>query len=321
MSQLVDRRVVVALGGNAITRPEDDGSVATDYNNLKASLSSIVGLVQRGYQVTLTHGNGPQVGNQMIRVEMSRGSAPDLPLDVVVADLQGGLGYMIERVLRNKFHQEKIQQPVCGLLTLVEVDRHDPALEDPSKFVGPFFPADEVETLRESRGWLMKEDKGRGWRRVVPSPDPIRVVETAEIRTLIEQGILMIVTGGGGIPVARHPDGFLRGVEAVVDKDLASAVLARDIQAAELFILTGVEQVALHFGTPEEKRLSKITPQEARAYLAEGHFPAGSMGPKIEAACRFVESGGRRALITDIFTLTDALDGKTGTWIEKAEPS
>ena len=315
MSQLVDRRVVVALGGNAITRPGDDGSVTTDYVNLKASLNSIVDLIRRGYHVTLTHGNGPQVGNQMIRVEMSRGLAPDLPLDVVVADLQGGLGYMIERVLRNKFHQNEIDQPVCGLLTLVEVNREDPALKDPSKFVGPFFPEEEVENLRETRGWLMKEDKGRGWRRVVPSPDPIRVVETKEIRTLIDQGILMIVTGGGGIPVARHPDGFLRGVEAVVDKDLASAVLARDIQASELFILTGVEQVALHFGTPDERMLSRITPEEAREYLAAGHFPAGSMGPKIEAACRFVESGGKRALITDIFTLTEALDGRTGTWI------
>ena len=323
MTQIKDqndnRRVVVALGGNAITRPGDDGSVATDYENLKASLRSIVQLVKRGYHVTLTHGNGPQVGNQMIRVEMSRGSAPDLPLDVVVADLQGGLGYMIERVLRNMFYTEGIKQPVCGLLTLVEVNKDDPALDNPTKFVGPFFPEDEVATLTEGRGWLMKEDKGRGWRRVVPSPDPIRVVETAEIRMLIDQGILMIVTGGGGIPVARHEDGFLRGVEAVVDKDFASAVLARDTDASQLFILTGVEQVALNFGTPDEKRLDRLTPEEARGYLAEGHFPAGSMGPKIEAACRFVEGGGKRALITDIFTLSEALEGKTGTWITYEE--
>ena len=315
MAQPFEKRVVVALGGNAITRPGDDGSVATDYDNLKSSLDGIVELVRRGYHVTLTHGNGPQVGNQMIRVEMARGLAPDLPLDVVVADLQGGLGYMIERVLRNKLHAAGIEKPVCGLLTLVEVSLDDPALENPSKFVGPFFPEDEVPKLTQDRGWLMKEDKGRGWRRVVASPDPISVIETAEIQVLLDQGILMIVTGGGGIPVARLEDGRLRGVEAVVDKDLASAVLARDTHASELFILTGVEQVALGFGTPEERLIDSMTVSEARTFAAEGHFPAGSMGPKIDAACRFIESGGRRALITDISTLTEALDGKTGTWI------
>ncbi len=315
MGKRYEKRVVVALGGNAITRPGDDGSVATDYLNLHTSLDGILQLIKRGYHVTLTHGNGPQVGNQMIRVEMARGMAPDLPLDVVVADLQGGLGYMIERVLRNKLHAAGIQLPVCGLLTLVEVSLDDPALSNPSKFIGPFFPEEEVEKLRSERGWLMKEDKGRGWRRVVPSPDPITVVETKEIRALMDLGIIMIVTGGGGIPVARLDDGRLRGVEAVVDKDLASAVLARDAEAEELFILTGVEQVALNFGTPEEKKIGSMTPREARAYLEQGHFPAGSMGPKIDAACRFVESGGLRALITDIATLEDALDGKTGTWI------
>ncbi len=320
MGKRHQKRVVVALGGNAITRPGDDGSVATDYINLHTSLDGILRLIKRGYHVTLTHGNGPQVGNQMIRVEMARGMAPDLPLDVVVADLQGGLGYMIERVLRNKLHAADLRQPVCGLLTLVEVSLDDPALSNPTKFVGPFFPEEEVEKLTSERGWLMKEDKGRGWRRVVASPDPIAVVETAEIRALMDLGILMIVTGGGGIPVARLEDGRLRGVEAVVDKDLASAVLARDTDAEELFILTGVDQVALHFGTPEEEKIDSMTTTQARAYLDQGHFPPGSMGPKIDAACRFVESGGHRALITDIATLEDALDGKTGTWILPAEP-
>lgn len=309
------RRVVVALGGNAITQPGDDGSVATDYANLKRSLRSVVDLVRRGYEVVLTHGNGPQVGNQMLRVELSRGQAPDLPLDVMVADLQGGLGYMIERVLRNKFLRQGIDMPVCALLTLVEVDGKDPALKDPSKFVGRFYTEDEVETLVRERGWQMKEDKGRGWRRVVASPDPTAIVEKDLIITLISSGALVIVTGGGGIPVRRDRSGLYKGVEAVVDKDLASSVLASEIDASELFILTGVEQVALRFGTPEETLLSSLTVDEARAFLAEGHFPAGSMGPKIEAACRFVENGGERALITDIFTLDQALAGRTGTWI------
>ena len=309
------RRVVVALGGNAITQPGDDGSVATDYSNLKRSLRSVVDLVRRGYEVVLTHGNGPQVGNQMLRNELSRGQAPDLPLDVMVADLQGGLGYMIERVLRNKFLRQGIDTPVCALLTLVEVDGDDPALADPSKFVGRFYAMDEVETLVRERGWQMKEDKGRGWRRVVASPNPIAIVEKDLIGTLISSGAVVIVTGGGGIPVRRNRAGLFKGVEAVIDKDLASAVLANEIEAAELFILTGVEQVALHFGTPEETLLSSMTVETARSYLSEGHFPAGSMGPKIEAACRFVENGGERALITDIFTLDQALAGRTGTWI------
>ena len=309
------RRVVVALGGNAITQPGDDGSVATDYANLKRSLRSVVDLVRRGYEVVLTHGNGPQVGNQMLRVELARGQAPDLPLDVMVADLQGGLGYMIERVLRNKFLRQGIDMPVCALLTLVEVDGNDPALKDPSKFVGRFYSEDEVDELTHGRDWQMKEDQGRGWRRVVASPDPVAIVEKDLIVTLISSGALVIVTGGGGIPVRRDRSGLFKGVEAVVDKDLASAVLASEIDASELFILTGVEQVALHFGTPAETFLTSLTVEEARAYLAEGHFPPGSMGPKIEAACRFVEEGGERALITDIFTLDQALAGRTGTWI------
>ena len=310
-------RVVVALGGNAITRPGDDGSVRQDYANLHRSLEAVVHMVRNGYQVVLTHGNGPQVGNQMLRVELARGQAPDLPLDLVVADLQGGLGYMIERVLRNKFLRLGIEQPVCALLTLVEVDADDPAFGNPTKFVGLAYPESEVHRLVEERGWILKEDKGRGWRRVVPSPEPIGVVERQLIRTLIDAGALVIVTGGGGIPVARTRKGMLKGVEGVIDKDLASAVLAREIGASELYILTAVERVALDFGTRREQPLSALTVVEARAHMAAGQFPPGSMGPKMLAACRFVEQGGERALITDIFTLRKALDGKTGTWITR----
>ncbi|MEM6795091.1 MAG: carbamate kinase [Acidobacteriota bacterium] len=312
---LVKNRVVVALGGNAITRPEDDGSVISDYLNLEKSLESIVELVREGYEVILTHGNGPQVGNQMIRVEMARGMAPDLPLDVVVADLQGGLGYMIERVMRNHLVRAGLDRPACALLTLVEVDADDPALSEPNKFVGPFYEEHEVESLVQERGWHMKLDADRGWRRVVPSPMPKKVIEGNVVRHLVEQGVLVVVTGGGGVPVARDAAGLLKGVEAVVDKDLSSAVLACEIDAEELVILTGVEKVALHFGTPEQRLLDRMSADEARRYLAEGHFPEGSMGPKIRAACRFVEQGGRRALITDIFTLIEALKGRTGTWI------
>jgi len=316
MQQAVDRRVVVALGGNAITRSGTDDSVDQDYRNLRRSLKSIAELVERGYQVVLTHGNGPQVGNQMIRVELARGHAPELPLDIVVADLQGGMGYMIERVLRNKLRTRGLETPVCALLTLVEIDPTDPALGKPSKFVGSAYTGDEATQLSQRQGWLMREDIGRGWRRVVPSPRPINIIERDQIQTLVETGALVIVTGGGGIPVARNEQGLLRGVEAVIDKDFTSQLLAEQVRASELFILTGVAQVVLNFGQPDERPLACLSASEARAHLVAGQFPAGSMGPKIEAACRFVEHTGRRALITDTNTLIDAMAGKTGTWVE-----
>ena len=308
-------RVVVALGGNAISRPGEGGTVEEDYVNLGRSLAGVVELLERGYEVTLTHGNGPQVGNQLIRVEVARGQAPNLPLDVVVADLQGGLGYMIERVLRNLLLRRGLEVPLCALITQVAVDPDDPALAEPSKFVGPFFTEEEIRPLAEERGWTIKEDPGRGWRRVVPSPVPKSIIEADLIRTLVDAGAMVIVTGGGGIPVARSRRGFLRGVEGVIDKDRASAVLANELDAPELYILTGVEQVMLDFGTADERPVARMSVAEARRHLADGQFPAGSMGPKIEAACQFLENGGERVLITDIDTMIAALDGETGTWI------
>jgi len=309
------RRAVIALGGNAITQPGQEGTVEQDYENLDRSLEGVVAVLERGYDVVLTHGNGPQVGNQMIRVELAKGEAPVLPLDVMGADIQGGLGYMIERVLRSKLRRRGMTHRVCCMLTMVEVDAADPALQNPTKFVGPFFRQDEVDALQRERGWIMKEDKGRGWRRVVPSPEPKSIIERQEIVALIEAGTVVISGGGGGIPVARTASGDLSGVEGVIDKDLASAIIALAVGAPELIILTGVERVQIHYGTPEAKALHIVTVAEARRYLAEGHFPAGSMGPKMEAACRFVEGGGSRCLITDVFKLQEALEGHTGTWV------
>lgn len=309
------RRAVVALGGNAITRPGQEGTVEQDFANLNASLEAVVELLERGYEVLLTHGNGPQVGNQMIRVEVAKGQAPLLPLDLMVADIQGGLGYMIERVLRSKLRRRGLRWGVCCLLAMVEVAANDPAFADPTKFVGPFFAADEVEALGRERGWRMKPDPPRGWRRVVPSPEPIGIVESGEIRALLDAGTLVISAGGGGIPVARDASGELSGVEGVVDKDLASAVLGLAVGAPELFILTGVERVSLDYGQPSERALAVVSVREARRHLAAGQFPAGSMGPKIDAACRFIEGGGSRVLITHIDRLHEALDGATGTWI------
>lgn len=310
-------RVVVALGGNAITRSDEEGAVDQDYANLRRSLNSVVDLVAAGYEVVLTHGNGPQVGNQMIRVEMSRGSAPDLPLDIVVADLQGGLGYMIERVLRNLLLRRGLSTPPCTLLSLVEVDPNDIAMHDPTKFVGPSYSEEEAQTLTQERGWQLREDSGRGYRRVVPSPMPKAIIERDLIRQLVDFGALVIVTGGGGIPVSRSEAGTLKGVEAVIDKDMVAALLAHDVAAEEVYILTSVENVMIDFGTSNARALGEVTVAEMRRHMAAGQFPPGSMGPKVEAACRFVEAGGKRALITDIFTLDRALAGQTGTWITR----
>ncbi|MCB1033386.1 MAG: carbamate kinase [Acidobacteria bacterium] len=308
-------RVVVALGGNAITAPGEEGTVAQDYENLYRSLAGIVTLLERGHQVILTHGNGPQVGNQMIRVEMALGHAPDLPLSVMVADVQGGLGYMMEQVLRNMLHRRGLSFPVCCLITLVEVDREDPALKEPTKFVGPVLSAEGAARGRDQHGWEVAEDTGRGWRRVVPSPEPLAIVEGDVIARLVDSGALVICAGGGGVPVVRETDGDLSAVGGVVDKDLASAVLATGIGARELYVLTGVAKVALDYGKPSETLLDRMTVSQARSYLRQGQFPRGSMGPKVDAACRFVEQGGERALITDIYSLLPALDGETGTWV------
>jgi carbamate kinase len=315
LKRITGRRAVIALGGNAITQPGQEGTVEQDYANLERSLEGVIAVLERGYEVVLTHGNGPQVGNQMIRVELAKGEAPLLPLDVMGADLQGGLGYMIERVLRGKLRRHGLANRVCCMLAMVEVDAGDPAFGNPTKFVGPFFKAEQVETLTRERGWIMKEDKGRGWRRVVPSPEPKSIIERHELMTLLEAGTIVISGGGGGIPVARTASGDLVGVEGVIDKDLASAVIALAIGAPELIILTGVERVQVGYGTPQARPLNIVTVAEARQYLVEGHFPAGSMGPKMEAACRFVEGGGSRTLITNVFTLPEALEGTTGTWV------
>ncbi|MEZ4655568.1 MAG: carbamate kinase [Candidatus Eisenbacteria bacterium] len=308
------RRAVVALGGNAITRSGEEGTVAQDYENLERSLECVVDLYSAGYEVVLTHGNGPQIGNQMIRVELARKEAPDLPLDLLGADIQGGLGYMIERVLRGKLRRRGLHPRVCCLLMMVEVNADDPSLQNPTKFVGPFYPESRVTELTE-RGWNLKEDSGRGWRRVVPSPAPIGVVEWHEVDMLLAAGSIVITAGGGGIPVARTANGDLAGVEAVIDKDLTSAVLALSINAPELIILTTVERVMVNYGKPDAQALDKVSVKTARRYQSEGHFPPGSMGPKIEAACRFIEAGGARVLITDEPHVAEALRGTTGTWI------
>ncbi len=310
-------KVVVALGGNAITREFEEGNIAQQFENTRHSLKSVIHLLKENYQVALTHGNGPQVGNALIRVEETRHLVPPLPLGVIVADLQGGMGYMIEQCLQNKLHDHNLVRKVTTILTQVIVDEKDPSILNPTKYVGPFFKEDQVAELIEKRGWVMKEDKGRGYRRVVPSPVPIGIVEKDIIKSLLHDDIIVIAAGGGGIPVYYDHRGWLEGVDGVVDKDLASALLANEIDAVRLVILTGVDKVAVGFGTSNQKNLDKLTKKEAQKYLDAGEFPTGSMGPKIKAAINFIEGGGKEVLITSIENAVEALEGNNGTRIVK----
>jgi carbamate kinase len=309
------KTVVIALGGNAITREFEDGNIYQQFANTRRSLVGVVALVEQGYRVVLTHGNGPQVGNALIRVEATRDLAPPLPLGVIVADLQGGMGYMIQQSLLNMLHRHNIQKEVVTLLTQVVVRPDDPSIKNPTKFVGPIYPPEKVEELHRLHGWILKEDRGRGWRRVVPSPEPTEIVEKNVIHELLANDRIVIAAGGGGIPVYLDREERLEGINAVIDKDLAAAILARDVGANELVILTGVEKVALNFAKPTQRWLDRMTVAEAKKYLAEGQFPEGSMGPKIRGAINFLESGGERVVITSIERLAEAMAGKTGTVI------
>ncbi|MCD6117500.1 carbamate kinase [bacterium] len=307
--------VVVALGGNAITREFEEGNIHQQFANTRKSLVSIIEMVERGVNVVITHGNGPQVGNALIRVEEARHLVPPIPLGVLVADTEGGMGYMIEQSLQNMFIRKGIRKRIVTILTQVVVDKDDPSIIEPTKFVGPFFKDEEVDKIRRDRGWVLKKDADRGWRRVVPSPHPVQIVEKDIIRELISSGAIVIACGGGGIPVYIEDDGTFEGVDGVIDKDRASAVLAYDIGAEQLHILTAVDKVSLDFGTPGQRDLDIITKAEAQKYLDEGEFPAGSMGPKIEAAIKFLEDGGKEVLITSVENYSFALQGKTGTKI------
>ncbi len=308
---------VVALGGNAITREFEEGNISQQFSNTRRSLFGVLQLIKKGYKLAITHGNGPQVGNYLIRVEETRQKVPPIPLGVIVADLEGGMGYMIAQSLQNKLIRNKISRDVITLVTQVTVEKDDPSVLNPTKFVGPVYPENQVEKLVKERGWIIKHDVGRGYRRVVPSPMPLEIVEKDIIKNLVDQDIIVIAAGGGGAPVYIQQDGTYEGFDAVIDKDRASAILAKDIDAHELFILTAVDKVALNYKMPNQVDLDEITIDQARQYYAEGQFPAGSMGPKIEAAIHFLEEGGDLVVISSVEKMPDAIEGKTGTRIVK----
>jgi len=305
--------LLITLGGNAILPARGTGTFDEQCSITRLTMKPIAELIREGVQVVLSHGNGPIVGNILIRNEAARDQIPPMPLDVCGADSQGGIGYMMQQSLQNELLSAGEDRAVVTVVTQVVVDERDPAFRRPTKPIGPFYSHERARLLAKEKGWTVVEDAGRGYRRVVASPRPLEVVEIGAIRRLVSGGAIVIAAGGGGIPVTRQWDGSYHGVEAVIDKDLASSLLARLLGCEMLCIITGVERVAIHFGKPEQRDLERATAEELSRYAAEGHFSAGSMGPKVQAAIEFVRGGGREVVITSPAKLREALDGKAGT--------
>jgi carbamate kinase len=306
---------ILAVGGNALILDEQHRTVKDQYAVCVATSGYIVGLIQEGYRLVITHGNGPQVGFILRRSELSRHELHEVPLDSCGADSQGAIGYQVQQAMYNQMRNWPDPPPVATVVTQTVVDLDDPSFRKPSKPIGSFMSESEAAAHREKDGWNVVEDAGRGFRRVVPSPRPKRIVETEVIRKLVEAGTVVVAAVGGGIPVIELEDGSLTGCEAVIDKDLATSLLARELKADLLIVCTAVERVCLNYRKPEEKALDRVTLAEAKRYLAEGHFAPGSMKPKIEAVIEFLEGGGREALITDPAHLVAAIQGKAGTRI------
>ncbi len=306
---------VVAFGGNALLRPEDHGTQEEQIARAKQAARWLAEIVRLEYKLIVVHGNGPQVGNILIQAEEASTKIPPQSLDVCVAQTEGSIGFMLQQAIRNRLESIGLGGEVATILTEVEVDVNDPAFKRPTKPIGPFFTRYRAEALERDLGWTMKEDSGRGWRHVVPSPRPLRILNVNTVARMLESAAVVVAAGGGGIPVVKGRDGQWRGIEAVIDKDYASARLATDLDADLFIILTGVPKVALDFGKPTQRFVERLTVAEAEKHLADGQFPAGSMGPKIDSALQFVRATGKQVLITDVDVLREALQGKDGTLI------
>jgi carbamate kinase len=322
------RTVVAAFGGNSVTRSKERGTYAEQLANVRVMCEEVLPLVRAGHRVVIIHGNGPQVGSLALQTEAGKAlGVPDQPFDVLGAMTQGQIGYLIQQTLGNLLREDatKIRgdggsaphdtPTVASIVTQVLVDPADPAFQHPTKFIGPFYDRELAQSLAAEKGWTVVQDADRGWRRVVPSPHPIEVIEAAAIRALIAAGSIVVAGGGGGVPVVRETSGCLRGVEAVIDKDLAAEKLAALVGADTLLLITGVHRISLDYGKPNQRFLDVMTLDEARRYQAEGQFPPGSMGPKVEAAIRFLEDGGTEAIVTAAEVLAAALRGTDGTRI------
>ena len=310
----MSRTAVIAVGGNSLIRAGERGTIEEQQANATRTARSITQLISDGWRVVVTHGNGPQVGAALLRSERAAGEVYHHPLDVCVATTQGEIGYLLERGLESELRKANIHIPVLTLLTQVRVDQNDPAFQSPTKPIGPFYSNAEAGAKRHSYGWAMMEDAGRGYRRVVPSPEPLEVMNTFVIRQLLELGAVVIALGGGGIPVV-WTGNSVTGVEAVIDKDRASSLLASVLKVDSLIISTDVDHVYLNYRTPQQQALRRVTVREMKRYCEEKHFAGGSMGPKVEAAIRFLESGGKEVIITSLSRLAEAVNGNEGTHI------
>jgi carbamate kinase len=309
------KNMLISLGGNAILKHTEKGTAEQQFENVKKACRYIVELIQEGYHIALTHGNGPQVGDILLAYESAKNILPPMPLDVCGAQSQGMIGYMLQLSLKNLLKSEQMEKSVVTMLTQTIVHKDDPHFQTPTKPVGPFYTAMEATKLRDERGWTIINDSGRGYRRVVSSPQPIGFVEGNCIKTLFEEGSIVIASGGGGIPVILNENGTLKRVEAVIDKDHAASILALLIEAEILLILTDVENVALNYGKPGQKSIIHMTNSQAKKYLKEGQFPSGSMGPKVKSALNFLENGGEKVIITSLERALDSLKGNAGTTI------
>lgn len=322
MQMSLDRSMktaVVAIGGNAILRKGEEATLENQMANLRVTCSYLANMIKSGYDIVITHGNGPQVGNILLQNELSRKSVPAMPLDICVAESQGLIGYMIQQALTEELEKIGIKKEMTCMITRVLVDENDPAFQNPTKPIGPYYAKKEADELRNSVGWTLKKDKKRGgYRRVVPSPKPLSIIEGKGISRLIfggeQQNEIIIASGGGGIPVVRKGNRLI-GVEAVIDKDLAASVLACDIQEKLLILLTDVDRVYLDYFTDHSKPLDKVVLSDIIRYYGEGHFPEGTMGPKIEAAIRFIRCEGKQVIITTPELLEEAMRGRAGTHI------
>ncbi len=311
------KTALVALGGNTLVRPEDEGTAEQQFEMMKQTCEKLAEMIKQGYDLVLTHGNGPQVGDILLQNEIAADSVPAMPLDICGAQSQGQIGYMFQQTLKNKLKEIGIERDISSIVTQVEVDENDPAFERPSKFIGPTYSEEEAERIKREKDWTIKKTARGKYRRVVPSPKPQKIVESKIIEDLVfsgEESYIVISAGGGGVPVLKENDNLV-GVEGVIDKDRASAVLANDIEEDFFIMLTNVEHVYLNFNKEDQEALESMGVEEAKKYLDEGQFPPGSMGPKIEASIEFLENGGKKALITNPENLLKALEQETGTYI------
>ena len=315
MTQDGNRTAVLALGGNAISPQKEVDTITNQFRHTRESMSAIMHLISEGYDLVITHGNGPQVGNALLRTELTADTAPILPLGICVADVAGGMGYMIQQSLQNLLKSENIHRDVVTIITQVLVDKNDPEIENPSKEIGQHYDEKTAASLADRYGWTVRETSSGDWRRVVPSPKPISIVEANVIRELVNAGIIVIAGGGGGIPVYTMDNGDMEGFDAVVDKDFASAIIANEIESRDFFILTDVRTVFLNFGQKNEAPIHRMTMRDAKKHLKDGQFAPGTMEPKISAAVNFIKRGGERVLISAIDSVAEALSGQTGTVI------